>query len=101
MGTGQAPVKAYNWHLCNLIHDSKAKPSFIISHELPLDEAPDAYGHFDARDEGLDEGRSETGFRCQRHRETRGAQSRFSLNTGQCAVRNERGALTASRGGFG
>lgn len=52
MGTGQAPVKAHNRHLCNLIHEGRAKPSFIISHELPLDEAPDAYKHFDARDEG-------------------------------------------------
>src|SRR5882724_3325234 len=52
MGTGQAPVKAYNRHLCNLIHEGKAKPSFIISHELPLEGAPDAYKHFDARDEG-------------------------------------------------
>ena len=30
----------------------KVEPSFIVSHELPLDEAPDAYKHFDARDEG-------------------------------------------------
>ena len=27
-------------------------PSFIVSHELALDEAPDAYQHFDARDNG-------------------------------------------------
>jgi threonine dehydrogenase-like Zn-dependent dehydrogenase len=30
----------------------KAKPSFIVSHELPLAEAPEAYKHFDARDNG-------------------------------------------------
>ena len=52
MGTGQAPVKAYNRYLCNLIHEGKATPSFIISHELPLEEAPGAYQHFDARDKG-------------------------------------------------
>jgi glutathione-independent formaldehyde dehydrogenase len=52
MGTGQAPVKAYNRHLCSLINAGRAKPSFIISHELPLDSGPDAYGHFDARDDG-------------------------------------------------
>ena len=26
--------------------------SFIVSHELPLDRAPEAYEHFDARDDG-------------------------------------------------
>ena len=52
MATGQTSVKAYNRHLCELIHAGKARPSFIVSHECSLDEAPDAYGHFDARDEG-------------------------------------------------
>jgi threonine dehydrogenase-like Zn-dependent dehydrogenase len=36
----------------NLIHHGKAKPSVIISHELPLEEAPNAYKHFDSRDKG-------------------------------------------------
>jgi glutathione-independent formaldehyde dehydrogenase len=49
MGTGQAPVKAYNSRLCKLIHEGRAQPSFLVSHELPLDQAPDAYRHFDAR----------------------------------------------------
>jgi glutathione-independent formaldehyde dehydrogenase len=52
MGTGQAPVKRYNRLLRDLIAGGKAKPSFIVSHELPLEEAPDAYEHFDNRDEG-------------------------------------------------
>jgi len=52
VGTGQAPVKHYNRELCQLIHEGKATPSFLVSHELPLDEAPDAYRHFDARDDG-------------------------------------------------
>jgi glutathione-independent formaldehyde dehydrogenase len=52
MGTGQANVKTYNRRLCKLIEIGKAKPSFIISDELPLIEAPEAYKHFDARDEG-------------------------------------------------
>jgi glutathione-independent formaldehyde dehydrogenase len=30
----------------------KAKPSFVVSHELPLDEAPNGYEHFDRRDNG-------------------------------------------------
>lgn len=52
VGTGQTPVKRYNRELCELIHEDKARPSFLVSHELPLDAAPDAYRHFDARDDG-------------------------------------------------
>ena len=52
VGTGQAPVKRYNRYLRDLIHAGRAKPSFIVSHELPLAEAPTAYQHFDARDNG-------------------------------------------------
>jgi threonine dehydrogenase-like Zn-dependent dehydrogenase len=52
IATGQANVKAYNRHLRNLIHKDRAKPSWIVSHKLALDEAPDAYKHFDARDKG-------------------------------------------------
>jgi glutathione-independent formaldehyde dehydrogenase len=52
MGTGQCPVKRYNRHLRNLIHAGKAEPSFIVSHRVGLGEAPDAYEHFDRRDEG-------------------------------------------------
>ena len=52
VGTGQANVKAYNRKLCNLIEVGKAKPSWIVSHELPLDQAPDAYKNFDERKDG-------------------------------------------------
>ena len=52
IGTGQCPVKRYNRHLRNLIHAGRAEPSFIVSHRLGLDEAPDAYEHFDRRDDG-------------------------------------------------
>ncbi|MFD4779074.1 zinc-binding dehydrogenase, partial [Streptomyces sp. NPDC058427] len=52
IGTGQANVKAYNRRLGNLIHHGRARPSFIVSHELPLAEAADAYRHFDDRDPG-------------------------------------------------
>ncbi|NUZ04662.1 glutathione-independent formaldehyde dehydrogenase [Piscinibacter koreensis] len=52
MGTGQCNVKAYNRQLRDLIWTGRAKPSFIVSHELPLGEAPNAYQHFDARDDG-------------------------------------------------
>ena len=52
MATGQCNVKAYNRNLSKLIEVGKAKPSFLVSHELPLAEAPDAYKHFDDRDDG-------------------------------------------------
>src|SRR5258707_14104318 len=52
MGSGQANVKNYNRHLCSLIASGKAEPSFLVSHELSLDDAVDAYKHFDARDKG-------------------------------------------------
>ncbi len=52
MGSGQANVKAYNRYLRDLIAVGKAKPSFVVSHRLSLHEAPDAYKHFDARENG-------------------------------------------------
>lgn len=52
MGTGQAPVKRDNRALRDLIAGGKAEPSFVVSHELGLDEASSAYEHFDNRDEG-------------------------------------------------
>ena len=52
MGSGQADVKRYNRRLAQLITGGKAKPSFLVSHRLPLEAAPDAYKHFDNRDEG-------------------------------------------------
>jgi glutathione-independent formaldehyde dehydrogenase len=52
VGTGQCNVKAYNRRLGNLIHHGKARPSQIVSHELKLAQAPDAYNHFDKRDDG-------------------------------------------------
>ncbi|MFC5064129.1 glutathione-independent formaldehyde dehydrogenase [Actinomycetospora atypica] len=52
VGNGQANVKNYNRQLAELIHRGKATPSFIVSHELSLAEAPDAYQSFDDRLEG-------------------------------------------------
>ncbi|MBZ5583261.1 MAG: glutathione-independent formaldehyde dehydrogenase [Acidobacteriia bacterium] len=43
---GQAPVKQYNVFLRDMIIHGRAKPSFIISHRMPLSKAPDAYSHF-------------------------------------------------------
>ncbi|MCW2506554.1 MAG: fdhA [Actinomycetia bacterium] len=52
MGTGQCPVKRYNRQLRDLVAAGKANPSFVVSHELPLEQAPDGYQHFDNRDNG-------------------------------------------------
>jgi glutathione-independent formaldehyde dehydrogenase len=52
MGTGQADAKAYNAQLRDLIVAGRATPSFVVSKEVPLEEAPDAYARFDAREDG-------------------------------------------------
>ena len=52
IGTGQCNVKAYNRRLRDLIHQGKANPSIIVSHELPLEKDREAYKHFDDRDHG-------------------------------------------------
>lgn len=36
----------------DLIIAGRAQPSFIVSHELSLDQAPDAYQKFDSRVDG-------------------------------------------------
>jgi glutathione-independent formaldehyde dehydrogenase len=52
IGTGQCPVKRYNEELRDLIIRGRAAPSFIVSHELPLEEAVEAYDKFDKRVDG-------------------------------------------------
>jgi threonine dehydrogenase-like Zn-dependent dehydrogenase len=52
LGTGQCPVKRYNEQLRDLIIAGRATPSKIVSHELPLTEAPGAYDKFDKREAG-------------------------------------------------
>lgn len=52
MGTGQANVKAYNRQLRDLIIAGRAEPSFVVSHRLPLEQAPEAYDRFDKRENG-------------------------------------------------
>ena len=52
VGTGQANVKHYNRYLRDLIHEGRATPSWIVSHDLPLQRAPEAYDRFDKRDDG-------------------------------------------------
>jgi glutathione-independent formaldehyde dehydrogenase len=50
--TGQANVKHYNRRLRDLIAAGKANPGQIVSHELSLAQAPDAYEKFDERVDG-------------------------------------------------
>jgi glutathione-independent formaldehyde dehydrogenase len=52
VGTGQCPVKRFNEKLRDLIISGRATPSKIVSHELPLTEAPGAYEKFDKRIDG-------------------------------------------------
>ncbi|KKY13201.1 putative s- glutathione dehydrogenase [Diplodia seriata] len=52
IGTGQCNVKAYNRYLRDLIVAGKAKPSFVVSHEIMIDDASDAYEKFDKRIDG-------------------------------------------------
>ncbi|KAJ5116600.1 hypothetical protein N7456_000948 [Penicillium angulare] len=52
LGTGQCNVKAYNRYLRDMIIAGKAKPSFVISHEIGLADAETAYHKFDKREDG-------------------------------------------------
>jgi len=52
LGTGQCPVKRYNEKLRDLIIAGRATPSKVVSHELPLSAAADAYDKFDKRVDG-------------------------------------------------
>jgi glutathione-independent formaldehyde dehydrogenase len=52
IGSGQCTVKRYNRWLRDLIIRGQARPSQVISHELPLEEAARAYDQFDQRAEG-------------------------------------------------
>jgi len=52
IGTGQCNVKAYNRYLRDLIISGRAKPGFVVSHNVSLDDAADAYVKFDKRIDG-------------------------------------------------
>jgi len=52
LGTGQCNVKQYNAQLRDLIIAGKAKPSFVVSHDVPLKDAAEAYKKFDRREDG-------------------------------------------------
>lgn len=52
VGTGQTPVRHHSLVLRDLIIAGRAKPSFIVTRRIPLDDAPDAYARFDRREPG-------------------------------------------------
>ncbi len=53
LGTGQCNVKRYNRQLRDLIIEGKADPSFVVSHRVDIEEAPEMYERFDKREEGV------------------------------------------------
>lgn len=52
MGTGQADAKMYQKALRDLIVAGRAAPGFVVSKQVTLGEAPEAYERFDRREEG-------------------------------------------------
>ncbi|CAI4215967.1 unnamed protein product [Parascedosporium putredinis] len=52
IGTGQCNVKSYNRYLRDLIIAGRAKPSFVVSHEINIDDAEMAYDKFARRIDG-------------------------------------------------
>ncbi len=52
IGMGRDHDLRYSVHLRDLIIAGRAKPSIIVSHRLPLTEAPDAFRRFDRREDG-------------------------------------------------
>jgi threonine dehydrogenase-like Zn-dependent dehydrogenase len=53
LGTGQCNVKKYNRYLRDLIIEGRADPSWVVSHRVDIDEAPEMYEQFDKREEGV------------------------------------------------
>jgi len=53
LGTGQPNVKRYNRQLRDLITQDRASLGFVVSHELPLAEAPTAYENVERQAEGF------------------------------------------------
>lgn len=49
---GQTPVHRYQEKLLDMVLDGRLTPEIVLSHTVPLDEAPDAYQMFADRSEG-------------------------------------------------
>ena len=52
IGMGRDPDECYNTQLRDLIIAGRVKPSQIVSHRLPLSQAPEAFQKFDQRIDG-------------------------------------------------
>jgi glutathione-independent formaldehyde dehydrogenase len=52
IGMGRDHDERYNTFLRDLIIVGRIKPSMIVSHRLPLADAPNAFRHFDRREDG-------------------------------------------------
>lgn len=50
--SGQTPVKKYYHKLLAMIEDGTIDPSFVITHRLKLDDAPEAYRKFRDKEDG-------------------------------------------------
>jgi len=50
IGMGPTPVKQMHVFLRDLIFNGKAKPGFIVTDRISIDEAPESYRQFDKRD---------------------------------------------------
>ncbi|MFD1562560.1 glutathione-independent formaldehyde dehydrogenase [Haloarchaeobius amylolyticus] len=53
LGTGQCNVKEYNRELRDMIIEGRADPSWVVSHRVDLEDAPEMYEKFDNREEGV------------------------------------------------
>ncbi|WP_049990172.1 glutathione-independent formaldehyde dehydrogenase [Natrinema salifodinae] len=53
LGTGQTNVKQYNRELRDMIIEGRADPSWVVSHRVDLEQAPEMYEKFDEREEGV------------------------------------------------
>jgi threonine dehydrogenase-like Zn-dependent dehydrogenase len=52
MKTGQTHVHRYHQRLVDHIRNGDIDPSFVITHKLPLSEAPDGYRMFNEKRDG-------------------------------------------------
>ena len=52
MKMGQTHVQRYLQPLLGLVQEGKIDPSFVITHQLPLADAPEGYKTFKAHEDG-------------------------------------------------
>jgi glutathione-independent formaldehyde dehydrogenase len=52
IGMGRDHDERYNTFLRDLVIAGRVKPSRIVSHRLPLADVPNAFHHFDRREDG-------------------------------------------------